>query len=494
MDIHNLELDDLETMAAEENALNCGDTQDDRRDPDHEPARISPEEWNAGNYYAVTIKADPGDASKAETQTTTGNYDDYVDFRAFIHENDYFIVSEKFQTREEYYGLLTYEEAVNEFMTADERHLTMSHFPQFSETARIKVHDSVVLAADTGAGKSSLAINFLNDLNTDYPVLYFNLEMDKLTVLRRLVAIHTGMKLDKIEGYQKDANTAAQVNNALRAITSRKPLQIMQNVYYLEEMEKVIAKNTEDRDEPTIVIIDHSLLVQSKDPKYNYDRYGRFTHISEELRRISRLYNIVLFILCQQNREGKKDEEKPPTNSSLKESGSWENDATQIMFLWKDPNLGINQRLLVMTKNRNGTAGNFILNYVPVTQTYSEAKDQPQDAANNGFRAYPNTDKAGKQTSRDKSRAKWEAAIKAAPKTDDGRTSWPDIAEAAGVSVRTVKSWAKEFGGVIVNGETITPAGINDIVEYTGFAPFTPSQDAEASAAFQEEEEDEIIG
>lgn len=486
MDINNLELDDLETMAAEADALNCGDTSDritdDRRDPEHEPARLTADDWKENGFYAVTIKADPGDATKAGTMTVK-SYDDYTAARDYLHEKGYYITGENFQTEAQYFpGLLTYEDAVNEFKTADERHLELKHFPQFSKTAKIKIHDSVVLAADTGAGKSSLAINFLNDLNDDYPVLYFNLEMDSLTILRRLVAIQTGIELDRIEGYQKDTHTAGAVNSALRAITSRKPLQIIKDVYALEDMEGIIKKTTEDRKDPTIVIVDHSLLVQTKEKKVN-GRYERFTYISEELRRISRLYNIVLFILLQQSREGKKDDTEPPKNSSLKESGSWENDATQIMFLWYDPNA--RRKKLIITKNRNGDGGSFLLNYEKRTQTYTEAKEQPQGGGASFDLHNLTLDPTGKQTKRDKMREKLRIAYEdAVAKTGEGNVTLKDLAEALDVKTTTVRGYLKEYGGFTLDGETVDPAGIDNIVENTGFIRLTPGEAAEASSSF----------
>ena len=79
-----------------------------------------------------------------------------------------------------------------------------------------------------------------------------------------------------------------------------------------------------------------------------------------------------MFVLLQQNRAGKQDENKEPTNSSLKESGSWENDATKIMFLWW--NDAAKSKELAITKNRSGRTGSIKLNYSPRTQTYREAK------------------------------------------------------------------------------------------------------------------------
>ena len=465
---------------------------DDRRE-EWETERMTPEEWEANNYYAVEIcevDAIPlDDRTKRHWRLVIG-YDDYISARDDIHNKNWYIGGESFQTEAQYFpGLLTYEDAVNEFKTADERHLELKHFPQFSKTAKIKIHDSAVIAADTGAGKSSLAINFLNDLNDDYPVLYFNLEMDGLTILRRLVAIRTGIELDRIEGYQKDEHTEAAVNSALRAITSRKPLQILKDVYNLEDMEAIIAKATKDRKDPTIVIVDHSLLVQTKDKKVN-GRYERFTHISEELRRISRRYNIVLFILLQQSREGKKDDTEPPKNSSLKESGSWENDATQIIFLWYDPN--IKRKKLIITKNRNGDGGSFLLNYTKQTQTYTEAKEQPQGGGASFDLHNLTLDPTGGQTKRDKMRDKLRVAYEdVVAKTGEGNVTLKDLAEVLDVKTATVKGYLKEYGGFTLDGEAVDPAGIDNIVENSGFIiRLTPGEAAEIPF----DDPDDVIG
>lgn len=268
-------------------------------------------------------------------------------------------------------GLLTLERAISILEAVDDHYLEMPGFPQLSEMLKIKTHDTIVIAADTGAGKSSLALNFLHELQDRYPALYINLEMDEATILQRLVAIHTGIELDEIEGYKHDSNTRSKVNAAISEIVSRKDISLLADVYDLKEIERQIQAVTKDRTEPTIVFIDTGLLVTTANKSAS--RYERFTQISEELRRISRLNNIVMFVLLQQNRAGKQDEKKEPTNSSLKESGSWENDATKIMFLWW--NESTKSKELAITKNRSGKTGSIKLNYSPHTQTYSEVKD-----------------------------------------------------------------------------------------------------------------------
>lgn len=356
---------------------NLNNLLDDDRISEYEPKKLSFDEWQANEFVAVEITANTGRAEESRTlKRDLKSYEDYESFRKEIHESIYpYITNEQFLTKEKSLpGLLTFENAKNEFENFDNSYLKLSKFPRFSEAVKIRVHDSVVLSADTGAGKSSLAINFLDDLNNDYPVIYFNLEMDSLTILQRLVSIHTeNLWLDDIENYKNDPNISIRVKKALQEITNRKPVQILKGVYTLEKIEKTIIDSTQGREEPTIVIIDHSLLVTTENKTMG--RYERFTYISERLRRISREQNIIMIVLLQQNRSGKADTNEKPTNSSLKESGSWENDATLITFLWYDQEEQCKK--LIVTKSRRGGDGTEIkLDYNKKTQQYKEAKEQ----------------------------------------------------------------------------------------------------------------------
>lgn len=363
-------------------------------------------------------------------------------------------------------GLLTYSDAVNIFETADDDIIEFKSFPTFGKTAKIKLHDSIVIAADTGVGKSSLAINFLNDLNPDYPCIYINLEMDAIDVLRRLTAIHSGIEIDRIEGYKNDEKTAAAVNISLQAITGRKPLQVIQGAYMLQDIEDIIRRSTKGRTEPTAVFIDHSLLVDTKNNTGG--RYDRFTQISEGLRKMALRYDIILFVLLQQSRAGKSDENERPKNSSLKESGSWENDATQICFLWYDPDT--KRKKLLLTKNRHGDGGEFTLNYWKKTQTYTEAAE--------GTPGAPAGDTMPRKLSkRERQKQKLVRAYDDAYIATFGQPTIRAMAEAADVTTSTIKAWIKEHGGCLVNGKPQDPAGIDTVVEYTGFVKLTPADD-----------------
>ena len=371
-------------------------------------------------------------------------------------------------------GLLTLDAAIDTFKNANDKTLMLKSFPEFSKAAKIQEHDTVIIAADTGMGKSSLAINFMYELSEEYPCMYINLEMDNIDVLRRLVSIQSGIELNRVEAYKRDEKIAEAVNTALKEITGRKPIQVIRGsehkAYLLENIEDIIKRSTAGREEPTMVFIDHSLLVDTKNGSSG--RYDRFTQVSEGLRRIALNpdYKVILFILLQQSRAGKALDEERPRNSSLKESGSWENDSTQIVFLWWDP--VAQKKKLVMTKNRHGEGGEFVLEYWKNTQTYLEAQEQTETAGSTAG------DRPRKQTKRERQQEKLSRAYEDAYINTFGHPTLRAMAEAADVTTATIKGWLKEYGGCTIDGIQVDPAGIDTEVEYTGLVKITAADDA----------------
>ena len=192
MDISNLVLDDLETMAADVSSPSVGTLQegitDDRRDPEHEPARLTADAWKEGGFYAVTIKADPGDASKTEEITAKG-YDDYVEARNLLHEQGYYVTGEAFQ--KDYLAKFLEKiqtEAYKPYKTE------LSFFDNLLNGGVIRQTLLLLLAAP-GAGKTTLCAQIAEQMAIyKKPVIYLNLEMSKEQMLAKAISGHLARK------------------------------------------------------------------------------------------------------------------------------------------------------------------------------------------------------------------------------------------------------------------------------------------------------------
>ena len=253
-------------------------------------------------------------------------------------------------------SVLTFDKMLTCFEKETGEYIKFDQFPAFSKALNLKKHDSLVLGADTGFGKSSLALNWIHSLSKDYPIIYFNLEMSDIIVYKRLVGIHTKMEINLLDSYKNmTPELMSQVKQATKEITSGKPIRIFDDIRGIDKIRTICHELSQE--EHTIVVIDHMLLTEMEGSK---NRYEKFTDISEELRKIAKDENITMILLCQLNREGKKNN-KEPDLSALKESGSIENDATQVVFLWGNDEHPLR---IMIRKNRGGeNGGDFYINY-----------------------------------------------------------------------------------------------------------------------------------
>lgn len=241
--------------------------------------------------------------------------------------------------------------------------IRIDRFTQFSRSMKIRPQVSVVIAAETGGGKSSFALNLAHALNKEYPVLYFNLEMAARIVFERLLAIETGLTLEDIGKFGNAPELAQVIDEAADRLTSRQPFYLYNDKYKLSEVEQVIKATPREDDKPLIVFIDH-LHLMSLDGGGNQSLYEKTTELAKALKQIAKRENLVLFLLAQQNRAGKADQSKKPTLASLKDSGELENSADKVVFIWEKKTDTLVPRTeatyLIIAKNREGQPGEEI--------------------------------------------------------------------------------------------------------------------------------------
>lgn len=249
--------------------------------------------------------------------------------------------------------------------------IKIKEFPILSEKLKIKPQISIIVSAETGAGKSSLALNLARALNKDYTVLYFDIEMTERIVNNRLLAIESGLPIDEIERYG-NIELRNDIEDSAQRLAQGKPFYIYHDLTNLSEIEKTIKQVDRDPGEPMIVFVDHLHLVSNgiQDP------YQRATELAKSFKQIAKKENLILFLLAQQNRAGKADQTKPPTLASLKDSGELENSADKVMFLWEKPkenNELYPELYLVIAKNREGQLADIRIDFDRQTQRITEA-------------------------------------------------------------------------------------------------------------------------
>ncbi len=242
-------------------------------------------------------------------------------------------------------------------------------FEVLSKYANIQEHDTVVVAARPGVGKTGFILNLLEDLSDTYNCILFNMEMSEKQVYSRLVSINTQTDLNyltnPVTDYQKNA-----IQEGCKNISNKK-IKVYSSSQTILTIKRIIVN--ESKKEHTIVFIDYVGLINSIDKKQN--SYERVTAIVKELRQISIDYNCTIFIVSQLNRNAGVSDDRIPKLIDLKETGELEQSGTTVLMLYdENHDLNISKEKIdisvIIAKNRNGKNGIVPLRYNKLNQRF----------------------------------------------------------------------------------------------------------------------------
>lgn len=238
----------------------------------------------------------------------------------------------------------------------------------------------IVLGARPGAGKTAIALNMMyNIARNGYPVTFFSLETTDQKILERLISSTSNVPSLKI--VQKTDITDSEANRVMKSVDTinsfhETGFEIVDKGYVTQQ--DVRQATMKQYDKPHVVFIDYLQLLNSDKPQQ--DRRLDVEKISRDLKLIAKENNCVIIALSQLSRgvEGRQD--KRPMLSDLRESGSIEQDANMVMFLYRedyydeslqDKETGISEVECNVAKNRDGMVGMVPLNFHKFTQKFT---------------------------------------------------------------------------------------------------------------------------
>ena len=124
------------------------------------------------------------------------------------------------------------------------------------------------------------------------------------------------------------------------------------------------------RNKVDIAIIDYLQLIKPES-RYKGNRYAEVGEVSRSLKKLSQKLDISIVALCQLNRT--VDEFKEPSMNELRESGDFEQDASQIILLWNLDDKR-ERKGLKICKNRNGELGNCEMEFDGKTMKFIDSE------------------------------------------------------------------------------------------------------------------------
>ena len=230
-------------------------------------------------------------------------------------------------------------------------------------TAGLQRSDLIILAARPAMGKTTLVTNLAYNVATieKKPVLFFSLEMSKEQLVDRMLAdaanvdswnIRTGKLSD--EDFLKLSEASGELAEAPIFIDDTPGLSV------LEMRTKARRKNHESQ--LGLIIVDYLQLMQASG-NHAGNRVQEVSEISRGLKLIARELNVPLIALSQLSRSVETRTPPIPQLSDLRESGSIEQDADIVSFIYRpsyyEPDNPEVQNItdLIIAKHRNGPVG-----------------------------------------------------------------------------------------------------------------------------------------
>ena len=224
-------------------------------------------------------------------------------------------------------------------------------------------NELIIIAARPAMGKTAFAVNLATNMAVNFgkSVALFNMEMGAEQLVTRMLAQICHIEMPKLTTGKLDHQDCKRVNEAISRLSDKKLFiddTPGQTVSEIRSKCRRLANSEEGLD---IVIIDYLQLI-SGSAKYLGQRQQEVSEISRSLKTMAMELNIPVIALAQLSRSVEGREDKRPLLSDLRESGSIEQDADIVAFLYRDdyynkeaaidPNTSKSE--FIMGKHRNG--------------------------------------------------------------------------------------------------------------------------------------------
>ena len=245
--------------------------------------------------------------------------------------------------------------------------INLRDFKKLNETLKIVQGDFLIVGATTGAGKSGFLLNLMNSLMDEYQCIYFNMEMSKSTIYKRLISIRSGVPINYINNpteYQKQL-----IEKSIKEI-ERNRVIVEHKANDIKNIKSLLAK-AKDEKKHTILFIDHLGLTRCDERKSLYEQT---TEVAKQLRQMCLEYDCTVIGASQLNRGAYNSEQI--TLSMLKDSGELENSASKVILLYREAGSNKEDLQVVMNidiaKNRDGITGIIRMEYDKPKQIFKE--------------------------------------------------------------------------------------------------------------------------
>lgn len=237
------------------------------------------------------------------------------------------------------------------------------------KTAGLQRSDLIIVAARPSMGKTTFAMNLCENaaMMQEKPVLIFSLEMPAEQLMMRILASLSRVDQTKIRTGQLDDEDWARISSTMGILLEKQNMYIDDSSGLTPMDLRARARRIyREHGGLSLIMVDYLQLMRV--PNLTENRTLEIAEISRSLKALAKELEVPVLALSQLNRGLEQRADKRPVNSDLRESGSIEQDADVIMFIYRDEvyhesseHKGVAE--IILGKQRNGPIGKVRLKF-----------------------------------------------------------------------------------------------------------------------------------
>ncbi len=235
------------------------------------------------------------------------------------------------------------------------------------KTFGLQKSDLIIIAARPSMGKTTFAMNICENIamSQKKPVLIFSLEMPSEQIIIRIISSLSRVNQNKIKTGKLNHEDWTRILSTIKILKNKKNIFIDDSCSLTPtDVRSRTRKIYKENKGLSLVMIDYLQLMKSS--SYLDNRALEIADISRSLKFLAKELKIPIIALSQLNRLSEQRIDKRPVNSDLRESGSIEQDADLIMFIYRDEVYNDNSDMkgiaeIIIGKQRNGPTGTIHL-------------------------------------------------------------------------------------------------------------------------------------
>ena len=237
-------------------------------------------------------------------------------------------------------------------------------------TSGLHENELIIIAARPAMGKTAFAVNLAVNaaINSKKNVALFNLEMSAEQLAMRMISAQGGIDQNKLKTGRLEHNDWKKVNEAMSELSETNLYIEDSSGISVSEIRAKCRRLATQGPGLGLVVIDYLQLIEGSS-KYAGNRQQEVSEISRSLKTMAMELSVPVIALAQLSRSVELRENKRPIMSDLRESGSIEQDADIVAFLYRDDyynksaseqtNISVTE--LIIGKHRNGNTGTIEL-------------------------------------------------------------------------------------------------------------------------------------